>query len=214
MTYLELVNDVLTRMREPTVTSVNQNTLSTLIGKFINDAKSQVEAAYSWNALMDDISITTNSTDYKYALSVNTKYKIDQILNLTKNIEVTNKPRAWMVKHQNLGNVVSAVPSYYCIDGSDASGNPLLSLYPKPDGVYSLKVFATNPQDSLSASADVLLVPSEPVVLGAFARALVERGEDGGLNSSEAYALYRTALSDAIAIESATVVEESEWVAV
>ena len=214
MTYLELVNDVLTRMREPTVTSVNQNTLSTLIGTFINDAKSQVEAAYSWNALMDDISITTNSTDYKYSLSVNTKYKIDQILNLTKNIEVTNKPRNWMVKHQNLGNVVNAVPSYYCIDGSDDSGNPLLSLYPKPDGVYNLTVFATNPQDPLSASTDVLLVPSEPVLLGAFARALVERGEDGGLNSSEAYALYRTALSDAIAIESATVVEESEWVAV
>lgn len=214
MTYLELVNDVLTRLREPTVTSVNQNTLSTLIGKFINDSKRQVEAAYGWNALMDDISITTNSTDFKYALDVNAGFRIDQILNLTKNIEVTNKPKNWMIKHQNLGTVVKAIPSYYCIDGANTSGQPLLSLYPKPDGVYSLTVYATNPQDDLSAATDVLLAPSEPVILGALARSLVERGEDGGLTSSETYALYRSALSDAIALESGTVIEESEWVSV
>ena len=42
--------------------------------------------------------------------------------------------------------------------------------------------------------ADTLFVPKEPVVLLAYARSLVERGEDGGLNSSEAYALYKAAL--------------------
>ena len=38
-TYLELVNDVLVRLREPQVLSVSQNTYSSLIGKLINDAK-------------------------------------------------------------------------------------------------------------------------------------------------------------------------------
>lgn len=214
MTYLELVNDVLGRMRENSVQTVTETTLSTLIGKFVNDAKSQVEKAYGWNALMNDISVTTASGTFKYALDVNAGFRIDQILNLTKNIEVTNKPKNWMIKHQNLGTVVNAIPSYYCIDGVNGSNQPLLSLYPKPDGVYNLTVYATVPQDALSANSDVLLVPSEPVILGALARALVERGEDGGLTSSEAYALYRSALSDAIALESGTVTEESEWVAV
>jgi hypothetical protein len=59
-----------------------------------------------------------------------------------------------------------------------------------------------------------MLVPSEPVILGAFARALVERGEDGGLNSSEAYGLYKASLADAIAIESSRFVEEDGWEAV
>lgn len=214
MTYLELVNDVLARMREGSVQTVTETTLSTLIGKFVNDSKSQVEAAYGWNALMDDVSITTASGTYKYALDVNPKFTIATIFNLTKNLVMQNKSKDWMIRHQNLGTVVNAVPSYYCIDGVNGSNQPLLSLYPKPDGVYNLTVYTTNPQAALSANSDVILVPSEPVILGALARALVERGEDGGLTSSEAYALFKSALSDAIALESSSVGEESEWVAV
>ena len=44
-------------------------------------------------------------------------------------------------------------------------------------------------------------MPSELIVQNAYARALVERGEDGGLSSSEAYALYRSMLADYIALE-------------
>ena len=51
MTYLELVNDVLIRLREAEVETVSQTDYSKLIGKFVNDAKRQVEDAYSWNVL-------------------------------------------------------------------------------------------------------------------------------------------------------------------
>jgi hypothetical protein len=68
-------------------------------------------------------------------------------------------------------------------------------------------------QAELSSDATVLLVPSHPVVLGAYARALVERGEDGGLVSSEAYALYKSSLADHIAIESTRYTENECWVA-
>ena len=44
-TYLEIVNDVLTRLREPTVETVTENTLSTLVGKWVNDVKRQVNDA-------------------------------------------------------------------------------------------------------------------------------------------------------------------------
>ena len=59
MTVLELVNDVLVRLREPVVTTYNETTYSTLIAKFINDAKRQVEDAFSWNALGATITVTT-----------------------------------------------------------------------------------------------------------------------------------------------------------
>ena len=36
MTYLELVNDVLVRLRESTVSTVGETTYSSLIGKFVN----------------------------------------------------------------------------------------------------------------------------------------------------------------------------------
>ena len=49
-TYLELVNDILVRMREPEVSTVQENVLSKLVGRLVNDAKRQVEDAYSWNS--------------------------------------------------------------------------------------------------------------------------------------------------------------------
>jgi hypothetical protein len=67
--------------------------------------------------------------------------------------------------------------------------------------VYSLKFFLTIPQATLSSASTVVLVPDVLVVQNAYARALVERGEDGGLSSSEAYQLYRSMLSDYIALE-------------
>jgi putative protein kinase ArgK-like GTPase of G3E family len=52
------------------------------------------------------------------------------------------------------------------------------------------------------------------VIQNAFARALAERGEDGGLNSSEAYQLYRAMLSDYIALEATRFPDSQEFVAV
>jgi hypothetical protein len=43
---------------------------------------------------------------------------------------------------------------------------------------------------------------------------LVERGEDGGLSSSEAYAMYRSAMSDLIALELARSPENDTFEAV
>ena len=59
-----------------------------------------------------------------------------------------------------------------------------------------------------------MLVPDVLVVQNAYARALVERGEDGGLASSEAYQLYRSMLSDYIALESTRFPENQEFVAI
>jgi len=58
----------------------------------------------------------------------------------------------------------------------------------------------------------MVLVPDVLVAQNAYARALVERGEDGGLNSSEAYALYRSMLSDYIALEATRFPEMQEFV--
>ena len=61
MTYLELVNDVLIRLRESAVTTVGETTYSSLIGKFVNDAKRQIEDSYNWNVLGQTITVTTTS---------------------------------------------------------------------------------------------------------------------------------------------------------
>jgi hypothetical protein len=40
---------------------------------------------------------------------------------------------------------------------------------------------------------------------------LVERGEDGGLNSSEAYVMFKASLADYIATEAARSPENDAW---
>jgi hypothetical protein len=67
MTYLELVNDVLVRLRESTVSTVSETSYSSLIGKFVNDAKRQIEDAYAWNVLGTTITLSTTSGTYQYA---------------------------------------------------------------------------------------------------------------------------------------------------
>ena len=63
----------------------------------------------------------------------------------------------------------------------------------------------------MTTDSTVLKVPYEPVVFLAYAKALAERGEDGGLVSSEAYGLYKTSLADAIALEAGRYFEEETW---
>ena len=215
-TYLELVNDVLVRMREPEVSTVQENVLSKLIGKLVNDAKRQVEDAYKWTSLVTDISVATVADTSTYTVTGSgSRYKVSELHNTTKFIGLTPVPLStYNLWSGSSANPQRSSPTYYCFNGISAAGDAKVMLWPIPDAVYNINVQLYVPQASLSADSDTLKVPSEPVILGAFARALVERGEDGGLNSSEAYGLYKASLADAIAIESSRFAEDDGWEAV
>ena len=202
MTYLEMVNDVLVRLREPVVTTASETTYSALIGKFINDAKRQIEDAFAWNALGQTLTVTTAASTASYSLTgAGQKFQVSNVLNTTSNITMRNISNADMNRKQNFTPTVNTVPTEYAFDGIDGSYDTKVTVYPVPDGVYTLKFFVTIPQATLSSDGTVVLVPDVLIVQNAYARALVERGEDGGLSSSEAYALYRSMLSDYIALE-------------
>ena len=53
MTYLQLVNEVLKRLREDTVTNVvsNDDVVADMVVSLVNDAKRTVEDAHTWNVL-------------------------------------------------------------------------------------------------------------------------------------------------------------------
>jgi hypothetical protein len=215
MTYLELINDVLIRLREPVVTTNNQTAYSTLIGKFVNDAKRQVEDAYAWNVLGTTITLSTTSGTYEYALTgAGQKFQVIDVINATSNIGMRNIDFASMNRKQNFSTPVSGIPSEYAFDGVSTSYDTKVTLYPRPDGVYSIPFSLTVPQATLSADSTVVAVPDVLVAQNAYARALVERGEDGGTSSSEAYLLYKSMLSDYIALEGTRYPENQEFVAV
>ena len=215
MTFLELVNDVLVRLREPVVTTYNETTYSTLISKFINDAKRQIEDAFSWNALGSTITVTTVASTSSYSLTGSgQKFQVMDVINTTSLIGMRNISFVEMNRNLNFAPVPQGTPTQFAFDGVDASYDTKVSLYPVPDTVYTVKFMLTIPQASLSADATVVKVPDVLVVQNAYARALVERGEDGGLSSSEAYNLYRAMLSDYIALEGTRYPENQEFVSI
>ena len=216
MTFLELINDVLIRLRETQVSTNAETSYSTLIGKFVNDAKRQVEDAFSWNILGTDITITTVAATYQYSLTgAGQKFQVQDAINSTANIGLTNISFVEMNRYQNFAVIPAAtIPSMYSFDGVDGSGDTKVTLYPRPDAVYSLRFSLTVPQATLAADGTAVLVPDVLVAQNAYARALAERGEDGGLTSSEAYQIYRTMLSDYIALEGTRYPENQEFVAI
>ena len=211
--YLELTNDVLIRLREPEASSVSDNAYTKLIAKYINDSKRQVEDAYNWNALSETLSAVTSSEIFSYVLEgTGQRFRVVDVLNDTSNFIMKLAGTRWMDEQFLLTTPPRGAPMYFNFNGTDTNGDTLVDLFPIPDGVYNLRFNVIRPQVELSENSDKLLVPHEPVILGALARAQAERGEDGGVQSSESYALYKQSLADAIALESARYSEEECWV--
>ena len=214
MTYLELVNDVLVRLRETTVSTVSETTYSALIGKFVNDAKRQIEDSYNWNCLTQTITVTTTGGTSSYALTgAGQKFRINDALNTTSYIGLRNIEFVDMNRKLNFPPTVQSIPSEFCFSGVDGNGDTKVDLFPVPSGAFTLLFDLTIPQANLSADGTSVKVLDYLVTQSAYARALIERGEDGGTSSSEAYALFRGMLSDAIALES-TRYPEDNFVAV
>jgi hypothetical protein len=212
MNYLELVNSVLVRLREQEVDSVNDNAYSKLIGKFVNDAKRNVEDAYPWNALTDTLSATTTPDVFNYVLvGSGQRFRILDVLNDTSNSVLTLAPGQWMNERFLLTTAAKGSPAYYNFNGVDSNGDTQVDVYPIPGGAFELRFNIIKPQPPLVNNSDSMLVVPEPVEFLAYAKALAERGEDGGLNVNEAYVLYQQSLADAIAIETSRYIEEQYW---
>jgi hypothetical protein len=215
MQYIQLVNDVLVRLRETEVSSVNDNAYSKMIGKFVNDSKRMVEDAYNWNALSDTLSAVTATDIFNYVLvGSGQRFRVIDVLNDTSDTILGNATTKWMNQQFLLTAQTKGAPNYYNFNGTDSNGDTQVDLFPIPNGVYNIRFNIIKPQVALSADADKVLVPSEPIIMLAYAKALAERGEDGGLASSEAYGLYKTSLADAISLESGRYIEESQWDAI
>ena len=210
--YLELTNDVLIRLREPEASSVSDNAYVKLIARYVNDSKRQVEDAYNWNALSETLSATTSVDIFNYVLEgTGQRFRVIDVLNDTSNTVMRNATTRWMNEQFLLTSVQKGSPAYYNFNGTDSEGDTQVDVFPIPNGAYNLRFNVIRPQVELVSNADKLLVPHEPVILGALARAQAERGEDGGVQSGETYSLFKQSLSDAIALESARYAEEEAW---
>lgn len=210
--FLELTNSVLLRLRELEASSVSDNAYVKLIAQYVNDSKRQVEDSYNWNALSETLSAVTAPTIFNYVLEgTGQRFRVIDVLNDTSNVVMRNATTRWMNDMFLIAEPARGAPHYYNFNGTDSNGDTQVDVFPIPDAVYNLRFNVIRPQVELVANSDKLLVPHEPVILGALARAQAERGEDGGMQSAETYALFKQSLSDAISLESTRYFEEEAW---
>jgi hypothetical protein len=218
---LDLVNAVLARLRESQVASGSfaTDTYAQLILRLANETKTEVEDAFDWTALRTAKVVTTAAATSTYTITgVGQRFRFYDrrkiIWNATNRTQIIPYPQAMFDELLFTATVNNQIPNWYKLTGADANGDPTLTLYPTPDGIYTLEIPLVVPQADLSAFGDTFAVPRLPVELGTWARAISERGEDGSTSASLQWQAYQMCLGDHIAIESGRVEDEVIWVTV
>ena len=209
MTYLNIMNNVLRRLREEEVTNVIESTYAKMVGDFINDAKVMVEEATDWSSLRTTISITTVASDNQYSLTdCGDNVKIMSALNDTENCYLAYQTKDWFNEQLYINPIIEGAPRYYTFDGLDANGDTQVLVSPRPTEAQTLRFDVIKRQAELTANDDNLLVPEKPVIHLAVALLARERGETGGTSTAEYFQIADKYLSDAIAIDAAKHPEE------
>ena len=141
MTYLNLMNSVLRRLREEETTSVTSTTYVKMVGDFINDAKTLVGQAADWSALRETITITTTASDNTYSLTGGgDNIKVMSMLNDTENCFMEYQTKDWFNEQLYISSAAEGAPRYFTYNGLDASGDTQILVGPTPDAVYSIRV--------------------------------------------------------------------------
>ena len=218
MTFRGLINEVLIRLREDTISidwsgDINDSTVSAyekVIGALVNDAKRHVEQRHDWLNLRSTVDIATVDGTKNYNLSSGQEIKIMDAINNTTGMHLRQVGKTYIntvtYPSQNTGE-----PLYYGFNGSDASNNLKVDLSPVPTTAHTISFDIIKYQDDLATASTVISVPERPVILGAWARAIAERGEDGGTQSSLMAQEAGEALKQAIMLDSGNTKYETDW---
>ena len=212
MNYLELVNEVLVRLREDEVTAVTDTDYSKLIGVFVNEAKRKVEDSWNWTSLRQNINVTTVSGTVQYVLTGTNKrcrmFGAREAYDDTNDVMLREVDDWFFDRVTYIGTTQSAPPIYFRFRGLSTDAKQV-DMYPTPNGIYTVRFPMIVPQTDLTGTTE-MTCPDDPVVLGAYSMAVNERGEDGGMSYAVAEQNFRDALGDAISLDTAST-DELVW---
>lgn len=197
MTYLQLVNKVLKKLRETQVSGISTE-YSYLIGEYINEAKMEIEDAAKWKALRTEITFNTvigqggynvgqggvgsNATNERSYLLKDVRQRP-----LCFNLQINAQYQLWDIGREDYRRMANmpngeqpGQPSFICTDRTN--DGLIVRLWPYPDAVYPFKVVFIVPQGELEDDNDELTIPARPVWLLAASYAEAER--TGGQGTS------------------------------
>jgi hypothetical protein len=161
-----------------------------------------VEDAWEWSVLQQTFNVTTSAGTFGYVLNgADQRTRIYQVLDTTNDVVLLKSTHERMNNNFNINDTQNGDPLEWDINGYDSDGQPIINFWPVPDSTYAIDVNTIDPQPDLDTDTDTFLVPSHLVVLAAYAMAVEERGEQGGISAPSAWARYQDSLADAIAID-------------
>jgi hypothetical protein len=219
MTYRELINQVLIRLREETLSSdwsgnINDSSTVTdyqkVIGSLVNDTKRSIESYHDWLVLRETVDVSTVATTKNYNLSSGQEFKVLDVVNNSTGHQLTQVTRHYLNSIMYPTDPTGE-PNYYAFNGADSSNNLKVDLSPIPTEAQTISFDIVKYQDELTAATTVVKIPSKPIILGAYARAVAERGEDGGTQSSIAAQEATNSLNQAIMIDGGNAKYELDW---
>jgi len=219
MTFREAINEVLIRLREDIIAldwSDDINDSSTVsayqkvIGSLVNDTKRSIESYHDWLVLRETADIATVASTKNYSLSSGQEFKILDVVNNSTGTQLIQVSKAYL-NNIKYPTDPTGEPLYYGFNGADATNNLKVDLSPIPTAAQTISFDIIKYQDELTEATTVIKIPTKPLILGAWARAIAERGEDGGTQSSIAAQEASNSLSQAIMIDSGKIQYESDW---
>ena len=227
MTYLDLCNQVLLRMREDpmaTVVGIHDDEVHDLVCAYVNDAKNLVEDSWDWTNLSSVMPAVINGTPAA-PLPTFTLTGVGELCKI-KEIYVDGSMVKEMTRSEYAQKLSSVDPASPMPTGSPEYFVPMQDRPSAIPGAASDKVFFVWPHvdrtvnavthvqlktPDMNADTTYCPVPYQPVMAYALALLSRERGEVNGQTSTDLFGVAKTVLSDAIAIDANNHAPETIW---
>lgn len=230
MTYLQLINRVLTGLREgDNLVSASATEITDayhlFIAELVNDFLEEVEQAHEWLALLTTTTYTHTAdlTAVDIGLTANDRNKDVRILQRhvegigtqpmaydftdTSNIfNLYGMPVREMIDRQTTRNGQTSVAPEFVSLHVNSDKTISGRLWPVPDNNRDISLSLIIPQARLDPTVEADLdteikVPANTVALGAIWYGLAERGEELGVNPMIAHDRYIKSLADEVAAD-------------
>jgi len=211
-TYLQVVNFALRRLRRATMTDFSAPTdYQQFIMDLVNTVKTEVEQAWTWQALRDTYQVTTQDGVGTYAFTgAGAHAQVLSARNATYGGRILRGRNADFDDAYLAGQTVPTGGVYlYIENGVDASYDMKVDVLNRPGTTTQLLNFNLYaPQADLSATTDVPKAPAWVIIEGVVAYAMQERADEA---ADKQMARFQTTLANAVANDVAGMPEDIDW---
>lgn len=202
MKHLDILNNVLRRLREDPALTTTDNDYVSMVSDFVNDAMDMTQSVHNWHSLFTVIPIATVADTQTYTLTgLGQMGQVYFAYNDDTNGEMLASTLEQIIRNTNMGGGTGGSPSIYAYDSVDSTGDPIVTVWPIPTEAQSIKFHVKRHQGPITDGTVEVLMPEQPVIQLALAMAKEERGEDGSNGPSNAMAKAKAVLSDYVALD-------------